>query len=191
MSILPKRTQPGQQLTLPTGLSEAAEIEKKVGLVGRIKTGIATSRAAARALQEIERTRVEGQLEVVQLATMVAVQHTKLAIANASVDSAGALLVGLNGAMAAADQALWNGAEAAGFSHLINRQENFAAAQSLRASGVVDDEELAELLMLARADAAENLGRSRERAVKSSRALEGLYDAAVDAYHKPQKGTDR
>lgn len=190
MSIHSKRSRIGQQLTLPTGQGEAAAIEKKLGLVARIKTNMQASRAATDAMIDIERLRIEGQREIVELATKVAVQHTKLAIGNASVDSAGALLVGLNNAMAAADQALWNGATAEGCSHLMNRHENFTAAKSLRTTGAIDDEELEELILLAKADAADNLARSRERAVKSSRALEHLYDATVDAYHRNGNGSD-
>lgn len=154
-------------------------LQDKTGIVSRMRTKLATSRAAGEALRNIERKRIYEQASVELTAITVAGTAIRAAIVGNAMPVLGALITRLNVATDAVDQAITNGCAAAETTHLVNRGRNFSMVDELHHDATVTTEESEALKSSIHANAVEDIERSRQRMAAAKQRVTALHDCAL------------
>lgn len=159
--------------------SDLSALKEKTGIVSRMRTKLATSRAAGEALRNIERERIREQASVELTAIKVASTAIRAAILGNAMPTIGALTTRLNAATAAVDQALTMGNSAEVATHMFNRTRNLATVDELQRDGKITGEESDAMKSFAHEDAYEDIKSSRHREAAAKQAVATLYDCAL------------
>jgi hypothetical protein len=91
----------------------------------------------------------------------------------------GALTTRLNANTAAVNQALTNGGLGETATHMNNRSENIKLFSELKREGKIDDEEEQVLISFAKADACQDIQRTRQRTEEARNAVDALHASAL------------
>lgn len=162
-------------------------LQEKTGIVSRMRTKLATSRAAGEALRNIERERIREQQSVELTAIKVAGAAIRAAIVGNAMPMLGALTTRLNAATASVDQALTNGNCAEIATHMFNRSCNVATIGELHRDGKITGEESDAMKSFAHADAYEDVERSRQREAAAKQAVATIHDCALKNLTETQR----
>lgn len=159
--------------------TDLSSLREKTGFVSRIKANIATSKAAGKAIKEIEVEKVQAEARIAFTAIKLGEAAIRAALVGSAMPKIGALATRVNAATTAVDQALTNGAAAEVYTHINNRTSNVNLANELHTSGKINKEEKEVITSFAQADAAEDIERSRQRMADAKEAVATLHGFTV------------
>lgn len=182
-TIEPNRLHPlgGQKdetIIEPAG-GTVAHLRAKTGRLQSVRSSFAVSSEAGRGIREIERAQIRAQVRVAGHATAIVEAQMTTALINAAVPVFNAMVGQLNAATNAADQSLSELEAAAIQSHLLAREQNRGEIVRIGRHHGLAEEEIDACRSFSDANAAEDIGKARERTQGAKQANQNLYDRAL------------
>jgi len=171
------KTQPTDIAIVNKG--DLSSLREKTGILKRLDVKWATSKAAAKALKAVEEEKVRAEANIALTSLKLAESAVRAALVGNAMPQIGSLTTRVNAATTAVDQALTNASAAETYTHLSNRDANINLAQELQKTGKISEEEADVVISFARADAAEDIQRSRQRMSEAKEAVAGLHEFAL------------
>ena len=168
-----------------------ADLERKTGAIQRLRSDVATSSIAGKALRVAKARQIEAHARLADTAISIAESQLTTAMVTRAMPVIAGMVERLNASANAADQALSEQEAAAIQDHLRAREE--VRAEILRASNRhgIPEAEVAACISFAEANAAHDVERARERTMRAKQANEALSQRALDSVLAAKLPSDR